>query len=80
MQPEEIHQRLTTVFRDIFDREDLVITRQTSAPNIEDWDSLANISLVVAVEKEFKITFTLNEIKALNDVGAMLDLIKSKLS
>jgi acyl carrier protein len=76
---EEIQRRLTEVFRDIFDREDIILIRETTSADIEDWDSLANISLVVAIEKEFGISFNLNEIKALADVGDMLDLIKTKV-
>jgi len=76
---EEIQRRLTDIFRDIFDREDIVLTRELTSADIEDWDSLANINLVVAIEKEFGISFNLNEIKSLADVGDMLDLIKAKV-
>lgn len=78
MTSEEIEPRLTEVFRDIFDRGDITLTRATTSADIEDWDSLANISLVIAIEKEFNVSFSLKEIKALLDVGDMIDLIKAK--
>ena len=78
MNSEEIEPRLTEVFQDIFDRNDITLTRATTSADIEDWDSLANISLVIAIEKEFNVSFNLKEIKALLNVGGMIDLIKAK--
>jgi acyl carrier protein len=78
MTSEEIEPRLTEVFRDIFDRDDITLTRVTTSADIEDWDSLANISLMVAIEKEFNVSFSLKEIKALLNVGGMIDLIEAK--
>ncbi len=78
MGDDEIHRRLTEVFCDIFDRGDIVLTRATTSADLEDWDSLANISLVVAIEKEFGVKFSLVEVKALDDVGGMIDLVRAK--
>jgi acyl carrier protein len=78
MTSEEIEPRLTEVFRDIFDRDDITLTRVTTSADIEDWDSLANISLMVAIEKEFNVSFSLKEVKALLNVGGMIDLIEAK--
>jgi acyl carrier protein len=78
MNSEEIEPRLTEVFRDIFDRDDITLTRVTTSADIEDWDSLANISLMVAIEKEFNVSFSLKEVKALLNVGGMIDLIEAK--
>jgi acyl carrier protein len=78
MNNEDIVPRLTEVFRDIFDRDDIILTRATTSADIEDWDSLANISLMVAIEKEFNLSFSLKEVKALLNVGGMIDLIKTK--
>ena len=75
MTNEEIFTRLQNIFRDIFDNDSLLITRNTIAADIEDWDSLAQINLVVASEKEFKVKFTLKDMASLNNVGDMLDLI-----
>ena len=68
------------VFRAVFDRPDLVITRESNASNVEDWDSLTHINLVMAIEKKYKIKFALGELKELENVGDLLDLIQKKLS
>ncbi|MFO1498039.1 MAG: acyl carrier protein [Verrucomicrobiota bacterium] len=71
----EIHTRLTTVFRDVFDNPKLEITETTSAQDIEEWDSLSHINLIVAAEKAFATSFTVKEVKALNTVGDLMRLI-----
>ena len=53
------------IFRDIFDNEKLVITRESNASNVEDWDSLAHVNLVTAIEKKYKIKFGLGELQEL---------------
>jgi acyl carrier protein len=68
------------IFRAVFDRPDLVITRESNASNVEDWDSLTHINLVMAIEKKYKIKFALGELKELENVGDLLDLIQKKLS
>jgi len=80
MTQETIAQIMQDIFRDIFDQPSLVITRETSAKDIEDWDSLSHVNIVVAAEKAFKVTFALGELKSLNNVGDMYDLIQKKLS
>ena len=80
MNLEEIKQRTISVFRDVFDNESLQIDDETTANDIEDWDSLAHIGLVVAIEKEFKVKFDLFDIKALKNVGDMFKLIQRKTS
>ncbi|MBF0467002.1 MAG: acyl carrier protein [Nitrospirae bacterium] len=67
------------IFRDIFDDGSLIITRQTSANDIEEWDSLNHINLVVAIEKFYDIKFALGEIQSLKNVGEMADLIDEKV-
>ena len=67
------------IFRDIFDEEDLIITDETHADNIEEWDSLTHVILVNTIEKEFNIKFALGELMTLKNVGAMVDLMKEKL-
>jgi len=80
MKLEELKASVTAIFRDVFDDDTIVLSRETTANDIEDWDSLAHISLIVAIEKEFKIKFDLIELKPLQNVGEMLDLIQSKIS
>ena len=78
MNGEEILAQLQGIFQDVFDDDSLVIERKTCADDIEDWDSLAQINLVVAIEKEFKENFSLDDLITLNHVGDMIDLIARK--
>jgi acyl carrier protein len=71
--------RLQPIFRDIFDRDDLTITRESSAENVDGWDSLTHINLISAIEQEFHIRFALGELETLKNVGEMLDLMHRKL-
>ena len=77
---EEILAELQGIFRDILDQPDLVLTRDSNASNVEDWDSLAHINLLTTIEKEFGIKFALNELQELKDVGDMIELIQKKLA
>ena len=75
----EIKQRLQEIFRDVFDDEELVIAENMTANDIEDWDSLAQINLVIEIEKEFGVKFNLEEVSELKNIGEMLKLISKKL-
>ena len=79
MTREKVFNGVQGIFRDIFDEDDLMISDTTSSDEIEDWDSLNHINLVSAIEKEFKIKFTLIEINTLNNVGSIIDLVLEKL-
>jgi len=79
MTREELFDGVQDIFRDIFDEDDMVIEDKTSSDDVEEWDSLNHINLVSAIEKEFEIRFTLGELMALKDVGAMIDLMVEKL-
>lgn len=79
MTTEQINANLTEIFKDVFDDNSIVLTRETTAADIEDWDSLAQITLLVAIEKEFKINLSLDEVKMLRNVGDMLDIIQRKV-
>lgn len=63
------------IFRDNFDDEELEITRETCADDIEDWDSLEQINLLTAIEKKFGLKFQLADVRGLANVGDLLDLI-----
>lgn len=80
MSRDEIFEKLNEIFRDVFDDEDIVVTETTTADDIEDWDSLEHIALVVSMEKEFDLKFDLKEVNKLENVGQMVDLIISKLA
>ena len=75
MTAEEIHSKLQDIFRDVFDDDRLVITRATTAADIPDWDSLAQINLIVAIERDFNIKVSLDAIETMSNVGDMLDLL-----
>ena len=75
----EIKSRLESVFRDLFDNPRLTLTRETTAADVEDWDSLNHVNLIVAIEKVFKIRFTTAEVSGLENVGELMDLIAKKL-
>jgi acyl carrier protein len=75
----DILAQLQPIFQDILDQPELVINRESSALNVEDWDSLSHINLVTAVERHFKIKFALGELQDLKNVGDMVDLISAKL-
>ena len=72
----EIIKRLTAVFQDVFDDDTLVITAETTADDIEDWDSIEHITLIGAVEDEFGMRFKMGEVSGMNDVGEMIDIIR----
>ena len=80
MEKEEIYERLNNVFRDIFDDESIVVTAETTSNDIEDWDSLEHINLIVAVEQEFGIKFNMNEVTTMKNVGEMVDIVMSRMN
>ena len=75
MTREEAYERLTTVFRDVFDDDEIVLQDSTTAADIEDWDSFEHINLVVAVEDEFSFKIPMGKVVTMKDVGEMVDLI-----
>ena len=78
MDESQLWVSLTDVFRRVFDDDELVIGPKTNAKDIEAWDSLSHVQLVVAVEKRFGIRFNLGEVVALANVGQMAELIKAR--
>jgi acyl carrier protein len=76
----DLLQKLQPIFQDIFEDDDLVISRLTNSQEIEEWDSLAHINLVTSIEQEFDIRFALGELEDLQDVGEMIDLMSQKIS
>ena len=78
MDKNEILMQVTRIFHDVLDDENIVLQFATSANDVEAWDSLTNIQLVVAVEKHFKLRFTSREIQTWANVGEMIDCILSK--
>lgn len=78
MNRNEILQEINSVFKNILDNEDIVIEENTEASDVDEWDSLSHIQLVVAIERHFKIRFTSKEIQSWGNVGEMLDSIQNK--
>lgn len=71
---------LTPIFREVFDDDSIVLTRTTTADDIDAWDSLSHMNMVMAVEVRFKIRFALGELPALKNVGDLCDLVQKKLA
>ncbi|VIO71731.1 acyl carrier protein [Bradyrhizobium ivorense] len=78
MQKTEVYSKLTAVFQDVFDEDDLALTPQTTADDVDGWDSLSHIRLVLAVSKAFGVKFSASEIGSLKNVGEFADLIEKK--
>ena len=78
MTREYIAEKVQEIFRDVFDDEELIITDETNSDDIEDWDSLEHITLIVMMEKEFNMKFDIKEVNKLENVGGMIDMILVK--
>jgi acyl carrier protein len=76
---EAIQLRLTDIFQSVFDDPDLRLTPAMTAKDVPDWDSLSHITLIVAIEREFRIRFTTAEVAGLMNVGDLADRIRKKL-
>lgn len=72
-------ERLQVIFRNIFDDDTLFLNRETTAADIDEWDSLTQINIVEACETEFSVKFDLDDIVSLNGIGDMVDLIEKKM-
>jgi len=75
----EILESLNKIFRNEFDNKRIEIMETTTAKDVEEWDSLSHIQLIVAIEKNFKIRFTSAEIQCWQSVGQMMDTIEKKI-
>lgn len=78
MERNEVLARVQEVFRDVLDDDEIVLTDQTTADDVDDWDSLSHIQLIVAVEKAFHIKFTSKEILSWKNVGELVDSILTR--
>lgn len=74
---EKIYSSLNEIFRDVFD-DDIVVNAETTSRDIEGWDSLANINLIVIIENEFGFKFKMNEITGMKNVGEMASIISER--
>jgi len=78
MKMEMLIEKLTTIFRKVFDDETIVLNDQMTANDIGSWDSLSHMLMITQVENAFSIKFSLREINKLKNVGALIRLIESK--
>ena len=78
MDTREIFERLDRVFQDVFDDDTIHVTPKTTADDIEDWDSLEHITLISAVEREFRMKFKRGEISSMNNVCEMASIIAAR--
>lgn len=78
MDKNQILADVQEIFRDVLDNEDLVISFETVADDVEEWDSLSHIQLIVAIEKHFQIKFNSKELMEWKTVGDMIDCISNK--
>jgi acyl carrier protein len=74
----EIYERLNDIFRDVFDDDSISVTANTTAADIEDWDSLSHITLMAAVEDEFRMKFSMKEVVEMKNVGEMVTIIAAR--
>lgn len=80
MTRESIYEKLNEVFQDVFDDDSITVNAETTADDIEDWDSLEHINLVSAVEKTFGVKFTMAQVVGMKNVGEMVDVILAAVS
>ena len=80
MTEQEIFQQLSEVFRDVFDDETITLRAETTAEDIDGWDSQAHVTLVVATEMRFGIRFRTAELESLHNVGDFVHLIRNRMS
>lgn len=80
MTKDAILESVNKVFKDIFDDENIVINRSTTANDVDGWDSLTHITIISSVEEEFRIKFDMSDIVKFNNVGDMVDSIFVKLN
>jgi acyl carrier protein len=78
MDEPQIYARLTDIFHDVFDDDSIVVTPALAATNMDGWDSLGHIRLMLTVEKAFRIRFSTTEISRLEKVGDLVEMIRTR--
>lgn len=79
METAAIYEKLTPIFHDLFDDDAIKLTPELTAKDVDGWDSLAHIRLIITIEKAFKVKFSTSEIAKLEKVGDLASLVQSKL-
>ena len=75
----EVFEKLNEIFQDVFDDDTLEVNENTTSEDIEEWDSLMHISLIMAIENAFGIKFTMDEVTGMQNVGETADKIMEKI-
>ena len=75
MNRDEIKNKATNIFRDVFYDDNIILEDSTTADDIEDWDSLSNITLICELEEAFDCKFSINDINNIKNVGDILDML-----
>lgn len=75
---DDILSQVNRIFADVIEERSVILARETTAHDVEDWDSVNHILFIVAIEKHFKIRFTRSEINSWKNVGEMCDAIAGK--
>jgi acyl carrier protein len=78
MDTPQIYARLAGIFQDVFDEDSILVTPELSAKDVDGWDSLTHIRLILTIEKAFKIKFSTSEIGKLENVGDLVALIQAR--
>ena len=78
MDERQIYEKLSDIFKNVFDDDSISVSRELSAEDVDGWDSLAHIRLILTVEKAFKMKFSTSELGKLANVGDLVDLIKAR--
>lgn len=76
MNKNDIFEALNEIFQDVFDDESIIVNETTTADDVDDWDSLEHINLIVAVEQRFGFKFQMSEVVAMQNVGSMVEIIE----
>lgn len=79
MNEEQIYEKLEEIFMDVFDLDEVELYEDTTADDIDEWDSLEHINLIEAVEKEFGMKFKMGEVSTMKNVGEMVRIISERM-
>lgn len=80
MDKDNITNKLTEVFKSVFDNQNLVLTDEMTANDVDNWDSLTHMILVSEIEKDFEVKFKLKDLNKMKNVGNLIDVLISKLN
>jgi len=76
---EEVLARITNIIRENLDNDEIILTAETEASDVDGWDSLAHVRIMVAIEEDLNVRFTTDEITSLKDVGSLIALVQARV-